>query len=132
MTQTTALLADAHPSMLEGIRSLMKTLCDSIVMVADYHSLIETADKIKPNLLVIDLSLPFSGKGNIVSDLRSRYPELKILVLSVHDEKPIAEEIIEAGANGYVLKRRAANDLIPAVEELLRSHSYISPLTSAR
>ena len=97
-------------------------------MVANYHSLIEAAEKIQPTLAVVDLSLPYSGKGNIVSCLRNRFPELKILVLSVHDEKTIAEKIIEAGANGYVLKRRAANDLIPAVEELLRDHSFISPL----
>jgi DNA-binding NarL/FixJ family response regulator len=64
--------------------------------------------------------------------LKERYPDLRVLVLRVHDEPAVVSLILDAGASGYVLKRTAATDLLPAVEVALRGGTYVSPTLSKR
>jgi DNA-binding NarL/FixJ family response regulator len=121
------ILADTHHTMLEGIRGLLETMFDAVVMVADDTSLFDTAARLEADLIVADLSLPVSRDVNIVRRLKERFPECKLIVLSVHDESIAVEEVMEAGAEGFVLKRTAATDLIPAVRAVLRGRKYVSP-----
>jgi two-component system secretion response regulator SsrB len=96
-------------------------------MVADKNSLFEAAEKLKPDLAVVDLSLSGNGGINMVSQIKRRFPDLKLIILSVHDEPTVVNEVMAAGAAGFVLKRSAANDLILAVEEVLQGGTYVSP-----
>jgi DNA-binding NarL/FixJ family response regulator len=121
------ILADTHHTMLEGIRGLLETMFDAVVMVADDTSLFDTAARLEADLIVVDLSLPVSRDVNIVARLKGRFPKLKLIVLSVHDESIAVEEVMKAGAEGFVLKRTAATDLIPAVRAVLRGRKYVSP-----
>ncbi len=121
------LLADSHSTMLEGIRGLLETMFEAVVMVADEESLLEATAKLKPDLVVADLSLPVSEGGNVARRLKKRYPELKIIILSVHDEPTAVKEALAAGALGFVLKRSAATDLVPAVQKVRQGQTYISP-----
>ena len=121
------ILADTHHTMLEGIRGLLETMFDAVVMVADDTSLFDTAARLEADLIVVDLSLPVSRDVNIVARLKGRFPKLKLIVLSVHDESIAVEEVMKAGAEGFVLKRSAATDLIPAVRAVLRGRKYVSP-----
>jgi len=121
------ILADSHQNMLEGIRGLLETMFEAVVMVADDNSLFEAAEKFKPDLAIVDLSLPVSGDINIARKLKNRYPELKLIILSVHDELTVVNEVMAAGAAGFVLKRSAVTDLISAVEEVLQGGTYTSP-----
>jgi DNA-binding NarL/FixJ family response regulator len=121
------ILADTHHTMLEGIRGLLETMFEAVVMVADDTSLFDAAARLEADLIVADLSLPVSRDVNIVARLKGRFPKLKLIVLSVHDEPIAVEEVMEAGAEGFVLKRTAATDLIPAVRAVLRGRKYVSP-----
>lgn len=121
------LLADNHQNMLEGVRHLLEDMFEKVFMVADETSLIEAADKLKPDLIVADLSLPVMKEINIVRRLTKAFPEIKLIILSVHDERTAVGECLEAGAVGFVLKRTAVNDLIPAVEAVMDSATYVSP-----
>jgi DNA-binding NarL/FixJ family response regulator len=127
MKQGCVILADKHQDMLERIRGLLETMFETVVMVADADSLFESAQRLTPDLAVVDLSLPFSGGINIVRQLKRRLPNLKLIILSVHDEPTVVKEVMASGAAGFVLKRSAATDLIPAVEEVLQGRTYISP-----
>ena len=100
---------------------------ETVVMVADKKSLFEAADKCTPELAVVDLSLPGSGEANIARQFKGRYPELKLIILSVHDEPTAVSEVMSAGASGFVLKRSIASDLFPAVRAVLEGRIYISP-----
>jgi DNA-binding NarL/FixJ family response regulator len=113
--------------MLEGIRGLLETMFEAVVMVADDTSLFDTAARLDADLIVVDLSLPVSRDVNIVRRLKERFPECKLIVLSVHEEPIAVEKVMAAGAQGFVLKRSAATDLIPAVRAVLRGRKYISP-----
>ena len=121
------ILADTHHPMLEGIRGLLETMFEAVVMVADDTSLFDTAARLDADLIVVDLSLPVSRDVNIVARLKERFPECKLIVLSVHEEPIAVEKVMAAGAQGFVLKRSAATDLIPAVRAVLRGRKYVSP-----
>jgi DNA-binding NarL/FixJ family response regulator len=120
------LLADAHPNMLEAVRGLLKGRFVTTVMVADESSLLEAVGRMEPDLVVMDLSLPVSGCVNAVRTLFSRYPGLRVIVLSVHDEQTALSQALAAGAAGFVLKRTAAVDLTAAVDAVLRGETYVS------
>ena len=121
------ILADTHHTMLEGIRGLLETMFEAVVMVADDTSLFDAVARLEADLILADLSLPVLRDVNIVARLKERFPERKLIVLSVHDELIVVEEVMEAGAEGFVLKRTAATDLIPAVRAALRGRKYVSP-----
>jgi DNA-binding NarL/FixJ family response regulator len=120
------ILADRHQEMLEGLRGLLETMFETVVMVADKDSLFEAVEKLEPDLAIVDLSLPISGEINIARQLKDRFPGLKCIVLSVHDEEKVIEQVLSSGAAGFVLKRTAGTDLIPAVAKVLEGHTYVS------
>ena len=127
MQKGCVILADSHQNLLEGVRGLLETMFDTVVMVAEKRSLFEAAGKLKPKLAVVDLSLPVSGEINVAREIKSRYPELKFIILSVHDEPTAVSEAMSAGASGFVLKRSIATDLFPAIREILKGGRYTSP-----
>jgi DNA-binding NarL/FixJ family response regulator len=127
MSQRRVLLADAHPNMLEAVRGLLSGRFAAVVMVADEASLLETAPRLEPDLVVVDLSLPAAGGGNAVRSLLGRHPGLRVIVLSVHDESVAVGQALRAGAAGFVLKRTAGADLGAAVDAVLRGETFVSP-----
>ena len=127
MKQGKVLLADRHQDMLAGVRTLLESMFEKVFMVADEPSLLEAAEKINPDLIIADLSLPVTREINIVRRLKMSFPAIKLIILSVHDEPVAINECMEAGAAGFVLKRSAVNDLVPAIEAILAGGQYISP-----
>ena len=121
------LIADTHPTMLGGVRLLLKEMFDAIFMVADELSLADAVVANPPDLVIVDLSMPVASGENVARLLHRLNPELRFIVLSVHDEKPVADECLLAGAKGFVLKRTAVTDLIQAVEAVLGGGTYVSP-----
>ncbi|MHC4752719.1 MAG: response regulator [Planctomycetota bacterium] len=127
MNSNCVILADSHQDMLEGIRGLLKTAFESVVMVADEKSLFDVVEKLNPDIAVVDLSLPVSGEANIARKIKIHHPDLKFIILSVHDETTAINEIMSEGAAGFVFKRSTATDLMLAVDEILKGHTFISP-----
>jgi DNA-binding NarL/FixJ family response regulator len=121
------LLADSHLSMLQGVHSLLGAVFETVLMVADERSLIEAIATFKPELVVVDLSLPDGGEANVVRRLMGRHPDLRLVVLSVHDGPTVVTLIRNMGAAGFVLKRATGTDLLPAIQEVLRGGTYVSP-----
>jgi DNA-binding NarL/FixJ family response regulator len=121
------LLADRHQNMLEGIRSLLETVFDVVVMVADEKSLLDSLGKVQPELVVVDFSMPITEEVNVARRIKKLNPDMKVIILSVHDEQIAVDDCLSAGATGFVLKRTATNDLIPAVWEVLKGRTYVSP-----
>lgn len=132
MKQERVLLADKHQNMLAGVRTLLESKFDKVFMVADESSLLEAAEKINPNLIIADLSLPVTQEINIARRLKKSFPEIKLIILSIHDEQVVINECMEAGAAGFVLKRSAVDDLIPAIEAVLQDRKYVSPIVKTK
>jgi DNA-binding NarL/FixJ family response regulator len=132
MNHRCVLLADSHPIMLGAVRTLLQGRFATTAMVADEASLLEAVQRLQPDLVVVDLSLPSSGESNVVRGLCSRHPGLRVVVLSVHDEEAAVSQALGAGAAGFVLKRTAAVDLPAAVDAVLRGETYVSPTLGPR
>jgi DNA-binding NarL/FixJ family response regulator len=113
--------------MLGGVHSLLEPLFDSVLMVADERSLEDALATVEPDLAVVDLSLPREGEVNVVLRLTAHHPGLRLIVLSVHDEPAVVGRLLNAGVAGFVLKRAAATELVPAVQEVLRGGTYVCP-----
>ena len=126
MKKTSVLLADRHPALVESIRDLLGTLFDTVVMVSDEKSLIETLDRFDPDLVVVDLSLPVSQEQNVAALLNRYNPELKFIVLSDYEGREVMETCKSSGASGYILKRLSARSLIKAVAEVKKGGTYFS------
>jgi DNA-binding NarL/FixJ family response regulator len=119
-------LADRHPNMLAGIRSLLATEVDAVLMVADEVSLMKAVAKVIPDLVIADLSFPVSGGTNVVKLIKQCNPAIKVIILSMYEDPPVASEVMEDRAEGFVSKRRAVVDLIPAVREVCQGRRYVS------
>jgi DNA-binding NarL/FixJ family response regulator len=122
------LLAERHHGLTEGVRGLLATAFDVVVMVADEVSLVESADRLLNVMAVVDFSLTQGDGLCLVRRLRSRFPKLPLIVISVHDEPNVSRSAIEAGADGFVLKSRIATDLLSAVDAVLSGLRYVSPM----
>jgi DNA-binding NarL/FixJ family response regulator len=102
------------------VRGLLATAFGTVVMVADEGSLIEGAGRLQPDMAIVDLSLAQDSHLNWLHALRHSCPELKVIVLSVHDEQSVREAVMRAGADAFVLKRAIATDLLSAVDAVRR------------
>jgi DNA-binding NarL/FixJ family response regulator len=126
MRKTSVLLADRHPAMVESLRNLLETMFDTVVMVSDEESLIETLDRFAPDLVIVDLGMPVTRDQN-VADFLNRYdPELRFIVLSTHEGREVMEACKSSGASGYILKRSSAENLIKAVEAVQSGGTFFS------
>jgi DNA-binding NarL/FixJ family response regulator len=121
------LIADGHAGILVGVHGLLGELFETVLMVADERSLMDAVATLKPDLVVADLSLPREGGPDIARPLTARYPDVRLIVLSVHDEPTVVAQMMSAGVAGFVLKRSAATELLPAVREVLQGRTYIDP-----
>lgn len=128
MKQSRVILADSHLKMLGGVYGLLNTMFYTVVMVADEASLFDAVAIVKPDLVVADLSLPNEGEENIAIRLMERDPDLRLIVLSIHDEPTVVSQMLGAGVAGFVLKRAIATDLMQAVKEVLGGRVYVSPV----
>lgn len=121
---SSALLAEPHHGLAEGVRSLLGTTFEAVVMVADEVSLIEAAQRICPALAVIDLYLVRTDVQGFMHRLKGRCPGLRVIFLSAHDDATVVQAVLAAGADGFVARTRIAADLLPAVDAVLRGERY--------
>ena len=127
MRQGRIILADKHSNMLAGIRRLLEDEAETVLMVTDEISLNHALETFNPDVVVADLSLPTSTETNIAWSLKKNFPRIKVIILSVHEEKSALDDVMAAGVEGFVLKTRAVIDLIPAIRGVLQGCKYISP-----
>ncbi len=121
------LLADRHHGLRDGVRCLLETEFETVFMVADEASLLEGAERLKPPIVVLDLSFAGGDLRGLFARITERSPASKILMLTVCDEATVAQAALTAGAEAVVLKSRLATDLLPAVDALRGCGRYLSP-----
>lgn len=96
-------------------------------MVADPTSLTEGAGRLQPELVVVDIALAEGNLADLLHAIRDRAPAAKVLLLSAHDEPTVASAAFAAGADGFVLKRAIATDLLQAVDAVIAGRRFLSP-----
>ena len=124
VTTSCVLIADRHHVLFAGISGLLETTFDKVFLVTDKASLIEGAMRLQPTIIVMDLSYAAGNLPDLVRELRHQAPMAKLLLLSVHDEPAVITSAMTAGADGLVVKRALASDLIPAIDAVLAGQRY--------
>jgi DNA-binding NarL/FixJ family response regulator len=122
-----ALLADQHTRYVEGVRGLLETAFDTIFTVADADSLIEGTDRLRPTVIVVDLSFARGDFTSLIRQLRRSSPVSKVIVLTVHNEPAVVDAMLSAGAHGVVLKHFIARDLLAAIDAALEGDEFVTP-----
>ncbi|MEE9549175.1 MAG: response regulator transcription factor [Candidatus Binatia bacterium] len=120
------LLANRYRTILQAYRHLLEPTFEVTGMVDGPGMLLESTETIKPDVAVLDLTMRGINDVNTIRQLRNRNPNLKVIVLSVYDKQTLVNEALATGVSGFVLKKTAAWDLIPAIRYALQSRTYVS------
>jgi len=128
MKRTRVLLADDHKIILNGLRSLLESEFELVGKVEDGRALVSAAEKLRPDVIVVDISLPLLNGIEAVRHIKKVDPQVKVVFLTMHPDVTYAIRAFEVGASGYVLKHSASSELITAIHEAIRGRTYITPI----
>lgn len=128
MTKPRLLLADDHTMFVEALQKVLEPEFTLVGSVGDGRALLEAAPRLKPDVILLDLSMPLLNGIDAAQQLRRLVPETKLVFLSMHGDPTYVTEAFRAGASGYVLKRASATELVQAIRAALRGQFYVSPL----
>lgn len=121
------LIADDHNLVAQGLAKLVEGTCDVIATVENGRDLLKAAIAHRPDLILVDYSMPDMAGPEAVAEIKAELPDCKIIFVTMHSRPEFVREAFTAGATGYVLKRSAASELADAMTEVLKGNAYISP-----
>jgi DNA-binding NarL/FixJ family response regulator len=128
MPKTRVLLADDHTLVAEGLKSLLKDPFDLVGVVHDGRALLEAAEKLRPDVIVTDISMPLLNGLDAVKQIRERHPETRVIILTMHKDTHLAASAFRAGVSGYLLKVSPGEELVKAIREVAQGRSYVTTL----
>lgn len=121
------LLADDHSVILAGVRSLLGTYCEVLGQVGDGRSLVRETLRLRPDLVILDVSMPLLNGIDAARQILKAWPEARLLFLSMHANPVYLREALHAGGRGYLVKSSAAEELRTAIDTVLKGGVYIAP-----
>ena len=129
MTQIRVALVDDHPVVLAGVGALLRTATEIILVgeAATGHAALRMIADTAPDVAVIDISLPDMNGVELAARLAEASPAVRVLALSVHEDRAYVQQLLQAGARGYLLKRSAAEELVRAVRVVAAGDMYLDP-----
>ncbi len=128
MKKPSILLADDHTILLEGLKSLLESKFELVGSVEDGRALLAAAEKLKPDVILLDISMPLLNGIEAARRLKKANVKAKLVFLTMHSDINFVTEAFRAGASGYLLKRSVASELVTAIQQVLRGRSYVTPL----
>ncbi|HET9371300.1 MAG TPA: response regulator transcription factor [Vicinamibacterales bacterium] len=124
------LLADDHALLLGAFEKLLASECEVVGQVADGRALVATAERLKPDVIVLDISMPLLNGLEAARQIKQTLRQVKLVFLTMNEEPEVAAEAFRAGASAYLLKRSAAWELATAIREVMQGRSYVTPLVT--
>jgi DNA-binding NarL/FixJ family response regulator len=127
--KTKVVIAEDHQLFREMLREMLESREDLEVVAeaSDGLEAIRCVKKTNPDLLLLDLSMPRLNGVSVVKDVRLQFPDIKILVLTIHESDDFVLETFKAGINGYCIKDSSRSELLIAIDSILKGKIYISP-----
>lgn len=127
MSRPRVLLADDHRLVAEGLKSLLSAKFELVGVVEDGRALLEAARKLRPDVIVADITMPHLNGIDALVQLRREDKQVRVVFITMHTEVAYARRALDAGASGYVLKHSAPAELIAAIQAALDGKTYLSP-----
>jgi len=132
MRKTKILLADDHRIVAEGLRGLLEPTFELVAIVEDGREMITAAKKLKPEVIVVDISMPLLNGIDAVTEINNAGIQAKIIFLTMHPEVIYAQRALAAGASGYVLKHSASSELLFAIRQALAGKCFVTPAVAEK
>ncbi len=128
----TVVLADDHAMFREGVRKIIERMGDVQIQgeAGDGFELLELLKNSCPELVILDLSMPNLRGLEAIREIKRAYPQVRVLVLTMHKKKEFIRQVLRDGADGFLLKEDAGGELLRAVETIRKGEKYLSPLLS--
>jgi len=127
MSRTRVLLADDHTLLLEAFKGLLEPEFEVVGAVADGRAVLAAAEKLKPDVVVLDIAMPLLNGLEAARQLGTMSPHPKVIFLTMNPDPDVAVEALRLGASGYLLKTSAASELSKAIRTALRGLKYVTP-----
>ena len=134
MIKIKVVIAEDHTIVRKGLCALLQGETDIEVVgeAENGREAIKIVEKLLPDVVVMDIAMPGLNGLDTTRQLKKRFPKLKILILTMHDNEEYIFETLRAGASGYLIKRSAPTDLIAAIQSVYRNESFLSPAISKK
>jgi len=130
MSAPRVLLADDHALLLGAFEKLLADECEIVGQVSDGRALVAAAERLKPDLVILDISMPLLNGLDAGRQIKQKLRNTKLIFLTMNEDPDLAAEAFRAGASGYVLKRSAASELVMAIREVMQGRSYVTSLVT--
>ena len=124
------LLADDHTLLLGALEKLLADECDVVGQVSDGRALVTAAEELKPDVIVLDISMPLLNGVEAARQIKQKLRNVKLVFLTMNEDADLAAEAFRAGASAYLLKRSATSELPLAIREVMQGRSYVTPLVT--
>ena len=133
-TRIRVLLVDDHRILREGVRALLagEPGIEVVGEAEDGESAVAQAGRLKPDVVLMDMVMPHLGGLEATARIKEQHPDIMVLIMSMHDNDEYVQQVIKAGASGYVLKGVAADDLVRAIEAVDGGASFVDPAIAAK
>ena len=122
------LLADDHTLILGAFEKLLSPVCEIVGQVSDGRALVTAAEALKPDVIVLDISMPLLNGLEAGRQIKQKLRNVKLVFLTMNEDPDLAAEAFRSGASAYLLKRSAASELVSAIRQVMQGQSYITPL----
>jgi len=127
MKPSSILIADDHSMVIDGLRRLLEPEFEVVAAVNDGRAVLAEVERLKPDVVIIDISMPLLNGLDCTRQLREAGCTTKILILTMHPDATLAQEALAAGASGYLLKSAPGSELKDALRQVLLGRTYLSP-----
>ncbi len=128
MEASCVLMAVGNQTMLRSLKTLLEPHVEVSAMTDNVLSLIDAVEVLEPDLAIVHTPIPDRDHMNMMRHLKSRFPELKMIVVSDHTDSVEVCDVLNEGVQGYVFQHNTKTELLPAVEEVLRGGTYVSAI----
>jgi DNA-binding NarL/FixJ family response regulator len=130
MTRPRVLLADDHALLLGAFEKLLAAECEIVGQVQDGRQLVAAAERLKPDVIVLDISMPLLNGLEAGRQIKQKQRDVKLVFLTMNEDEDLAAEAFRSGASAYLLKRSSASELLTAIREVTQGRSYITPMVA--
>jgi DNA-binding NarL/FixJ family response regulator len=131
MSRTRILIADDHKMFAQGLQGLLEDEFDLVGTVADGQALIDADQTLRPDIIIVDISMPVLNGLDAVRRIKEKESSAKVIFLTMHADDRLLAEAFRCGGSGYVLKQSAGEDLVFAIKQVLAGHKYVTPLIAS-
>jgi len=128
MSRPRVLLADDHTLLLGAFEKLLSEECDVVGQVSDGRALVAAAEELKPDIVVLDISMPLLNGLEAGRQIKRTMPATKLVFVTMNEDTDLAADAFRAGASGYLLKQSATSELMAAIRQVMEGRSYVTPL----